>query len=217
MYRLLRGEIRYNRILYQTSLFLTLLFAAAMLLNPAFLEDVSFLNNTFWSVAVGITSFFIFQIIWSMQIKEKRDYQIALKPAFKTDAVSAKFLSLLIPLYLPSITVLLLIPFVDKTLNETVEAVHVQLSLLFIFTVLMISAKEIWDYHSEKNDNAKILSTAAVMLPMVIMTGGVLYATLFGDYLQLAGYPGLPVFIWGNILLLVPAYFYNRKRSYLPK
>ena len=73
MLKILKAEIEYNKTLLVVMLLLPLSFTIFALNDVKLFPQIYFLKKYFWSMVIGLGTYFLVYVIWTVRKKEFRD------------------------------------------------------------------------------------------------------------------------------------------------
>ena len=216
MLQILKAEIEYFRIHLLIIVLLLLSFTLFELNNIAFLSDIYLFKKYFWSMVIGLGTYFIVYVIWVVRKKELRDRSTIILHLNINQLSIVRWLFGITPF----VFILLYLEMNRFILPEQqaifIDRIYGQLGMMFIALAAIDLVMNAWSALALLRYDKRLLYSFLLIVVLAVSSFGVIYA-VSTSVIKPFGFGGEEIyfFIWGLVLSVVDAIIFTKQKSFL--
>lgn len=210
MWKILKMEIDYNKVQLTSVVLLPVLFGLFCLTGTLLMEQENFFTKYFWSMFVGLGTYFLIFAVWSRWKKEQRERFQRILPVSSKNISVFRFIFGISPVLLIFVILELIKAAAGEGWYITITRIHAQLGLMFILLATIALLNETISRWSNW------FVTLLVALAIFILTYVVIHSVTIEVLPPLTvGGSEVYFYLWGVLLSFTAAVVYNYRKSYL--
>lgn len=216
MYKLLKSEIQYFKISLAIIVLLPLAFTVSALSNILLFENIYFLRKYFWSMIIGVGTYVLVFIIWSMRKKEMREREHALLPITLNSISFFRWIFGIAPFVLIGLYIELLRSVLPSQQLIFIDRINGQLGMMFIALVAVDLVINAWIAIESKRYDKRVIYSFILIVALIILSFGVIYSVSV-SIIKPLGFGGEEVifFIWGIIISVFDVIVFTKRKLFL--
>ncbi|NOX17506.1 MAG: hypothetical protein GXO87_04390 [Chlorobi bacterium] len=230
MLKILMAEIKYFKLPLLVIFALPLIFTVAALNDILLFEQVYFLKKYFWSVFVGLGTYALIIIIWSLRKKEIRERVHAALPVSVGKLAVGRWIFAVSPFLIVGFYVELLRCFIPVRQIIFIDRINGQLGMLFLALAAVDLAMNSWSALEFKRYDKRLFFTGLISAALLISGFGVIYLAsasiiqplspsgdenIFLIQPQTSGGEEILFFVWGTVLSVIDLFVFKKRKSFL--
>jgi len=216
MYKLLKSEIQYFKLPLAIIVLLPLIFTVFALSNILLFENIYFLKKYFWSMIVGVGTYALVFIIWSLRKKEMREREHALLPITLNNLSFFRWVFGIAPFVLIGSYIELLRNVLPSQQLIFIDRINGQLGMMFIALAAVDLVINTWIALESKRYDKRVIYSFILIVALIILSFGIIYS-VSASLIKPLGFGGEEIvfFIWGIIISVFDVFVFAKRKLYL--
>ncbi|MBU0473416.1 MAG: hypothetical protein KKF62_04575 [Bacteroidetes bacterium] len=215
MLHLLKTEIEYYKYYLGGIMLLPILFLLFAMLNIHLFQETYFLKKYFWSMLVGIGTYALVFILWTLRKRELRERIFASLPLTINQISIARGLFGVLPFLVVGIFIELLNKIVHDEQVIYIHRIFAQLGMMFIFLMAIDLVLNSWNVFARLEIFLRVGLILVLMVLILATSSSVIYA-MSSSILKPFGFGGEEIYfyIWGLILALIDIIIFTKRKTF---
>ena len=216
MLQILKAEIEYFWIHLLIIVLLLLSFTLFELNNIAFLSDIYLFKKYFWSMVIGLGTYFIVYVIWVVRKKELRDRSTIILPLNINQLSIVRWLFGITPFVFIFLYLEMNRFIIPEQQAIFIDRINGQLGMMFIALAAVDLVMNAWSSLALLRYDKRLLYSFFLIVVLAVSSFGVIYA-VSTSAIKPFGFGGEEIyfFIWGFVVSVVDVIIFTKQKSFL--
>ncbi len=212
--QLLINDLKYYWFVFMMMSLPLIIFTILGLTDTYIDLNMEFINKYFWSLVIGLGSYFLIYGMHVNKYKEKHDRVLAYLPVPLKNRAIYKFAFGIFPIVSIVFFLEFLRTILPDSLNTTITRIDAQLSLLFIFLGIMSTSYDYMKCPTKKIKHS--IRSASIVIILSLLSAG--FIILVGSETIppiVKGRDEIYFYLWGIVIAVVASVIYYRRESFV--